>query len=56
MTYDDLVAAINAARPGDALATAERLLAEYASGDRDLIEPDIMEAAIVIDSAKMALE
>ena len=56
MTYDDLVTAINAARRGDALATAERLLDGYDGDDKALIEPDIIEAAIVLDSAEMALE
>ena len=51
MTADDIIAAINAAKQGSAVETAERLLGEYTGDDKALIEPDLIEMAVTADWA-----
>lgn len=46
-TVDEIFEAIEAAPPGDKVATAERMLAEYDGDDKDLIEPDVLETAFM---------
>ena len=47
MTYEEMIVAINASDPINAIVTATAALAQYTGEDKELIEPDVLEMAIL---------